>query len=87
MIGFSNRCSAPAAVKDRSRVLQFVRRDSEGFQVSRGADRCPLTDHAAAKMLHNHSRTERAVRSGGGQRRRMMDFYEGFDVSLEATNV
>ncbi|MET4349542.1 hypothetical protein ABIC07_009071 [Bradyrhizobium sp. RT9a] len=30
---------------------------------------------------------ERAARSGSRQRRRMMDFYAGLDVSLEATNI
>ncbi|MGY4509612.1 putative NBD/HSP70 family sugar kinase [Bradyrhizobium sp. USDA 3650] len=30
---------------------------------------------------------KRAVRSGSRQRRRMMDFYVGFDVSQEATNI
>ncbi|WP_368508700.1 hypothetical protein [Bradyrhizobium lupini] len=38
-------------------------------------------------MPRDDSRTERAVRSGGRQRRRMMDFYAGLDASLEATNI
>ncbi|MBW5433807.1 IS110 family transposase, partial [Bradyrhizobium canariense] len=39
-------------------------------------------------MLHSDSRTERVVRSGGRRWwRRMMDFYAGLDVSLEATNI
>ncbi|MET4036359.1 hypothetical protein ABIA85_009348 [Bradyrhizobium sp. LA6.10] len=30
---------------------------------------------------------KRAVRSGSRHRRRMMDFYAGLDLSLEATNI